>query len=103
MRQQAGELQPLAPLGTITFRQMGIEQQIFQLIMLQAIQLERLAVLDVGFVQLKPHLEAAVEEIFGGLAIEAQQLRQLQPLLLAPFGRAEAARRSGSWPRRAPD
>ncbi|MNT57598.1 hypothetical protein D3C72_1949770 [compost metagenome] len=65
---------------------MGIEQQIFQLIMLQTIQLERLAVLDVGLVQFKPHLEAAVEEIFGGLAIEAQQLRQLQPLLLAPFG-----------------
>ncbi|MNY16605.1 hypothetical protein D3C86_1498760 [compost metagenome] len=54
---------------------MGIKQQIFQLIMLQAIQLERLAVLDIGFVQFKPHLEAAVEEILGGLAIEAQQLR----------------------------
>ncbi|MNN10032.1 hypothetical protein D3C81_1229430 [compost metagenome] len=93
MWQQAGELQPLAPfahtiapLWTVALGQMGIEQQIFQLIMLQTIQLERLAVLDVGLVQFKPHLEATVEEIFGGLAIEAQQLRQLQPLLLAPFG-----------------
>ncbi|MNP30801.1 hypothetical protein D3C76_1238930 [compost metagenome] len=87
MGQQAGELQPLATHCTVTFRQMGVEQQIFQLIMLQAIQLERLAVLDVGLVQFKPHLEATVEEIFGGLAIETQQLRQLQPLLSSPFGR----------------
>ncbi|MOA46768.1 hypothetical protein D3C78_1693200 [compost metagenome] len=66
---------------------MGIEQQGLELIVLQAVQLERLAVFDVGFVQLEPHLEATVEEILGGLAIETQQLRQLQPLLLAPFGR----------------
>ncbi len=87
LRQQTGELQPLAPHGTVPLHQVSIEQQVFQLIMLQAVQLERFALLDVGFVQLEPHLETAVEEVAGRLAIEAQQLRQLQPLLLAPFGR----------------
>lgn len=87
MRQQAGELQPLAPYGTVPLCQVSSEQQVFQLIMLQAVQLERFALLDVGFVEFKPHLETAVEEVAGWLAIEAQQLRQLQPLLLAPFGR----------------
>ncbi|MNH24161.1 hypothetical protein D3C79_840790 [compost metagenome] len=87
MGQLAAESQPLAPHVTAALVEVGIQQQGFQLIVLQAVQLERLAVLDVRLVEFEPHLEAAIEEIPGGLAIEAQQLGQLQSLLLPPFRR----------------
>ena len=97
MRQQAGELQPVATGLALPFGQMGIQQQRLELIVLQAVQLEGLAVFDGRLLQLEPHLEAAVEEVPGGLAIEAQQLRQLQPPAPCPTPRAGADRRSGSW------
>ena len=96
LRQQAGELQPVATGLALPFGQMGIQQQRLELIVLQAVQLEGLAVFDGRLLQLEPYLEASVEEVPGGLAIEAQQLRQLSPCS-RPTPQAGADRRSGSW------